>query len=173
MDIRRDESGAYVLTACVWLPRAPEEVFPFFADARNLEQLTPDWLRFSVLTPEPIEMRKGARIDYRLRVHGVPLKWTSEIAAWEPPFRFVDEQVRGPYRLWLHEHTFERKGDGTLVCDRVRYAVPGGRLVHRLFVGRDVRRIFTYREQELRRMFGEDGGRADAPHLRPVQGGVR
>lgn len=86
----------FELTCEVMLPRPPGEVFPFFADARNLERLTPPWLRFEVLTPEPIEMRRSAVIDYRLRLRGVPVRWRSEITAWEPPFRFVDEQRRGP-----------------------------------------------------------------------------
>lgn len=140
------------------VPREPEEVFAFFSDAGNLEELTPPWLRFEVETPRPIEMRAGTRIDYRLKVRGLPLRWTSEITAWEPPRRFVDEQVRGPYRLWHHEHRFEERPDGTAVLDHVRYAVPGGpgleRLVHRFLVGPDVERIFGYRQRRLQELFG-------------------
>ena len=138
----------------VLLPRPPAEVFPFFADARNLERLTPPWLRFEVLTPGRIEMRRGAAIDYRLRLRGVPVRWRSEITAWEPPFRFVDEQRRGPYRLWIHEHRFEEREGRTLAGDRVRYAVPGGRLVDRLLVRPDLERIFEYRRDVLRETFG-------------------
>jgi ligand-binding SRPBCC domain-containing protein len=136
-----------------WLARPRAEVFPFFADATNLERLTPPWLAFAILTPRPIEMRVGARIDYRLRVHGVPLRWRSEITAWEPPWRFVDEQIRGPYRLWQHTHTFVETEGGTTIHDRVRYSVPGGLLVHKLLVQRDVRSIFAYREKVLRELF--------------------
>ena len=139
----------------VVLARPRDEVFPFFADARNLEYLTPPWLRFTMLTPWPVEMRQGALIDYRLRVRGVPLRWRSEITAWEPPYRFVDEQRRGPYRLWIHEHGFEETREGrTLAHDAVRYAVPGGWLVDRLLVRRDLERIFEYRRAVLRDLFG-------------------
>lgn len=138
----------------IWLPRPVEEVFPFFADAGNLERLTPPWLRFRILTPRPVEMRPGALIDYRLRVHGLPLAWRTRIEAWEPPHRFVDAQLRGPYRLWHHTHTFEPLDGGTLCRDVVRYAVPGGALVDRLLVRRDVERIFAFRRQELNRIFG-------------------
>ena len=102
----------------------------------------------------PLEMRAGARIDYRLRVRGLPLRWQSEITAWEPPHRFLDEQRRGPYRLWVHEHTFVERDGGTEVRDRVTYAVPGGWLVERLLVGPDVRRIFAFRRETLARLFG-------------------
>ena len=131
----------FELTSEVLLPRRLAEVFPFFADAGNLERLTPPWLRFRVLTPERIEMRPGAIIDYRLRLRGVPIRWRSEITAWEPPFRFVDEQRRGPYRLWIHEHRFEERAGQTLASDHVRYAVPGGRLVHRILVRPDLERV--------------------------------
>ena len=134
-------------------PRPLDEVFPFFADARNLELITPPWLRFEIATPSPIEMRVGTLIDYRLRVRGVPMRWRSEIAAWEPPHRFVDHQLRGPYRLWEHEHRFVERDGGTEAIDHVRYAVWGGTLVDRLVVRRDVTRIFSYREQRLAQLF--------------------
>jgi ligand-binding SRPBCC domain-containing protein len=98
-------------------------------------------------------MHMGLLIDYRMRIHGIPVRWQSEITLWDPPRRFVDEQRRGPYRLWIHEHTFEAEGNSTLVRDRVQYAVPGGWLVQRLFVGRDVGRIFAYRRQKLAEVF--------------------
>jgi len=131
-----------------------ELVFDFFADARNLEAITPGWLSFKTLTPAPIKMQAGTLIDYKLRIHGVPVRWQTEITVWQPPHRFVDEQKRGPYRLWIHEHRFETKAGRTLCTDHVRYAVPGGELVHRLFVRRDVERIFTFRELKLRKLFG-------------------
>lgn len=143
------------LRARLRLAQPRPEVFAFFADAANLEALTPPWLRFRIVNPRPVEMRAGARIDYRLRVHGLPVRWKTGITVWEPPHRFVDEQLRGPYRLWVHEHTFEdAPGGGTLVCDRVRYRVPFGRLANRLVVERDVRTIFTYRSAALLRIFG-------------------
>jgi len=139
----------FIFTAEQQLPRRREGVFPFFADAANLQRITPPWLSFRIETPQPIEMRAGTLIDYRLRLHGVPLRWRTRIAVWEPPYRFVDEQLRGPYRLWVHEHLFEPDGDGTLCRDRVTYAVPGGWLVESLFVRREIERIFTYRRAAL------------------------
>lgn len=147
----------HVLERTQHLSRAPEEVFPFFADAVNLERITPPWLGFRVVTPEPIEMRRGTLIDYRLRLHGVPLSWSTEIALWDPPHRFVDVQLSGPYRLWHHTHTFEPNGDGTLMRDLVRYALPLGPLgevAHRLLVRRDLERIFACRHAAVKRILG-------------------
>lgn len=132
--------------------RPLEEVFHFFAAARNLERLTPPWLRFEVLTPEPIEMRVGALIDYRLRVHGIPLRWTSRIEGWEPGRSFVDRQLRGPYGLWHHRHTFAADGEDTIVRDTVDYGLPLGplgELAHTTFVRRDLERIFAYRRRAV------------------------
>ncbi|MCX6927402.1 MAG: SRPBCC family protein [Verrucomicrobia bacterium] len=137
----------------IWLPKPLEEVFSFFSNAGNLQTLTPPWLDFSVLTPAPILMRHGTVIDYRLRLRGFPIRWQSEITAWEPPQRFVDEQRRGPYRMWIHEHRFEVREGGTLVRDFVRYLAPGGRLVEWLFVRRDVERIFQFRREKLLALF--------------------
>ena len=145
----------HVLERAVFLPRAREEIFPFFANARNLEILTPPFLRFEVVTEGEIQMAEGTRIDYKLRVHGIPIRWQSEITTWEPPHRFVDEQRRGPYRLWRHLHAFEEVDGGTRAIDRVEYAVPGGPLVHRLFVRGDVERIFEYRSRKLREIFSD------------------
>ncbi len=136
------------------LPRRLPELFPFFSDAHNLERITPPWLRFRVLTPDPIVMAPGTRIDYRLRWHGLPMRWRSEITAWDPPHRFVDRQVRGPYRLWEHEHLLEETDGGTMVKDHVRYAVFGGRAVHTILVRRDVAAIFAYRRRVLSQIFG-------------------
>jgi ligand-binding SRPBCC domain-containing protein len=151
-------SGVWRLRTELTLPQPIEEVFAFFAEARNLEAITPPWLSFHVETAAPIAMQSGRLIDYRLRVHGIPLRWQSEISVWEPPYRFVDEQRRGPYRMWHHEHTFVECDDGTLVRDQVDYAVPGGRLVNLLLVRRDLRKIFRYRSQKLREIFAVDGG---------------
>lgn len=143
----------FLFQSKIWLAKRREEIFPFFADAANLEKLTPPLLRFEILTPQPIPMQAGTLIDYRLRVHGVPLKWRTRISAWEPPFRFVDEQLRGPYRQWIHEHRFEEENGGTLCVDTVRYAVWGGALVNALVVKRDVAKIFAYRNTRLREIF--------------------
>jgi ligand-binding SRPBCC domain-containing protein len=135
------------------LPGSPDDVFAFFGDARNLEAITPPLLRFRVLQPDPIEMGVGALIRYRLRVRGVPVGWLTAIRAWDPPHRFVDEQMRGPYALWHHTHTFEALDDGgTLMRDVVRYALPLGplgELARRLFVRRDLEAIFDYRAARI------------------------
>ena len=155
--ISRHESlpGAYTLRTEIWLPREIGEVFDFFADAHRLEEITPPWLYFHVLTPKPVSIFAGTTIDYALRLHGIPIRWQSEISEWEPPFRFVDRQLRGPYRLWHHLHTFEARDGGTFVKDRVDYAVIGGPLVHWLAVKRDLERIFAFRHQKLNEFLGQ------------------
>jgi ligand-binding SRPBCC domain-containing protein len=137
----------------LWLPLPPEELFPFFADAANLDAITPPWLHFHIVTPPPIVMREGALIDYRLRVRGIPLRWRTRINVWQPPHRFEDEQIRGPYRQWIHEHTFELRDGGTLARDHVRYAVPFDWLAHRWFVQPDIERIFQHRSEALQARF--------------------
>lgn len=136
------------------LPHPVEDVFAFFADARNLERLTPPLLRFEVLTPGPIDMRPGALIEYRLRLHGVGVDWLTRIEEWEPGVRFVDMQLAGPYRLWHHTHTFKRCGSGTLMRDTVRYALPAWPLgeLARPLVRRDLDRIFAFRRDNVVRL---------------------
>ncbi|MPZ75565.1 MAG: CDP-paratose 2-epimerase [Deltaproteobacteria bacterium] len=137
----------------LWLPQPRDRIFQFFADPFNLERLTPDWLRFETLTKQTTEIREGVLLDYRLRIRGLPIRWQSRIADWNPPHRFVDRQTKGPYRLWVHEHTFVEDKDGTLVGDDVQYAVPGGRLVQKFLVAPDLDRIFKYRHQVLQTLF--------------------
>src|SRR3954447_21820680 len=140
------------------LPGTPEEVFPFFADARNLEAITPPLLRFGVVTPEPLDLHAGASIRYRLRLHGVPVGWDTVIREWSPPHRFVDVQVRGPYAVWHHTHMFApaHDGEGTVMTDTVRYAIgfgPLGELAHRL-VRRDLETIFDFGAQRVPALLG-------------------
>ena len=135
-----------------WLPVPRERVFAFFADAGNLDAITPPWMHFEILTPPPISMQPGTLIDYRLRVHWLPMRWQSEITIWEPPHRFVDVQRRGPYRYWHHEHVFEERDGGTVIRDRIDYAVPGWLLeplIHRWLVAPDLRTIFEYRTKRI------------------------
>lgn len=132
----------------------PSEVFPFFSEAGNLDAITPPWLHFRIVTAQPVEMRAGALIDYVLRVRGLPLRWRTLIREWEPPHRFVDEQLRGPYRQWIHTHTFEPHDGGTLARDVVRYAVPLDFIAYPLFVRRDIDQIFAFRQKALRERFG-------------------
>ena len=137
----------------LWLPRARTEVFMFFADAANLEAVTPPWLRFEIVTPRPVLMQPGTLIDYQIRVRGIPFRWRTEIQEWNPPDRFVDVQRRGPYTLWHHTHNFEERDGGTLCSDHVRYRPRGGALLNWLLVRRDVERIFAYRAQRLSTLF--------------------
>jgi len=137
-----------------------ERVFEFFADAGNLEAITPPFLRFRINTPAPIALYAGSRIKYTLVLFGVRLRWVTRITVWEPGVRFVDVQESGPYALWRHTHEFERHGDDTLMRDLVEYALPFGLLgsvVHRWFVRRTLARIFDYRSEAITRLLGSGG----------------
>jgi ligand-binding SRPBCC domain-containing protein len=140
-----------------WVSRPLDEVFAFFADAHNLETITPPWLGFRILSLSSGSMAQGTEIRYRLRLHGVPLHWLTEIRRWNPPHCFVDVQRSGPYRLWHHTHRFEAHNGRTRMTDVVRYILPFGplgQLVNILKVRRDVSRIFDYRRQKIEDMFG-------------------
>ena len=141
----------------LWIPRPIDEVYSFFADARNLERITPHWLHFEA-TSAPAAIQLGSKIDYRLRIHGIPIRWQSEISAWDPPTRFIDTQTIGPYRRWIHEHTFAVRDGGTMVHDDVQYAPRGGWLVNRLLVARDLKRIFNYRRDRLEALLSQQDG---------------
>lgn len=155
-----ERRGWYRLRTSLWVPEPRDRVFEFFADAFQLETITPPWLHFHVVTPRPITMATGLLIDYRLRIRGIPVRWQSRIDAWEPPLQFVDEQVSGPYAAWRHLHTFEEQpgaegARGTLVGDQVDYAVPGGAIIHWLFVRQQLLQIFAFRRAKLIEIFGE------------------
>jgi ligand-binding SRPBCC domain-containing protein len=160
-------ADVYTLTTWQWLPLPRDRVFGFFSDAFNLERITPDLLRFRVLTPAPIEMCAGALIDYRLSLRGLPMRWRSEITEWEPPSRFADTQRRGPYREWHHTHTFEERDGGTFVTDAVRYRLIGPglltRAVNTLLVAPDIRRIFAFRHDALERALDLEGRTKSGP----------
>lgn len=146
----------YTLETEQWFPRPVGEVFAFFADAGNLDRITPPWLRFEILTPLPVAMQPGLLLDYRLRYRSWPLRWRTRIDEWDPPVQFIDTQLRGPYRRWHHTHRFESVAGGTRVIDIVQYALPLGplgRMVHALSVRRDVAAIFEYRRTQLDELF--------------------
>ncbi len=155
--------AVHVLERSQRLDLTIEEAFAVYADDRNLEALTPPWLHFQI-TSRPPRMEAGAVLEYRLRLHGVPIRWRTRIAAWEPPLRFSDFQERGPYSLWDHTHLFEADGAAaTVVRDIVRYSLPLGpigALAHRLFVHRDLERIFDYRRDALERLVAGGAPRA-------------
>jgi ligand-binding SRPBCC domain-containing protein len=148
--------GVYFFDQEDWLPKPLSEVFAFFGDAENLERITPPWLSFKIVPPYPKQMAVGVQIEYRLKLHGFPIRWTTKIAEWDPPFRFVDVQLRGPYRVWEHTHTFESEGEGTRMKDHVRYQLPFGwlgRVAHELSVRKDIQRIFAFRSQQIPKLF--------------------
>jgi predicted DCC family thiol-disulfide oxidoreductase YuxK/ligand-binding SRPBCC domain-containing protein len=156
----------HTLDTQIRIPQPRDRVFPFFCDAFNLQRITPEELHFEILTPPPIEMKEGARIRYRLRLWGVPFHWETVIRCWEPPHRFVDEQVAGPYRRWVHRHELVETPRGTLVYDHVDYALPlppVGDLFHPL-LRRQLARIFRYRHTVLHQLFKSDDF-PDAPLL--------
>lgn len=142
------------LRANTWVSAPREQVFPFFSDAANLQVLTPPWVHFVIRTPSPIDMHRGTRIAYSIRLHGIPVPWVSEIADWQPPDRFVDEQRRGPYRRWEHTHRFADERGGTRLTDDVEFETLAGWLVGPL-VRRDLLKIFTYRHHALMRAFDQ------------------
>lgn len=147
----------YVLEREQWISRPLASVFEFFSRAENLSRITPPWLHFRIHTPTPIEMRRGARIEYTIRLGGVPLRWRTRISAWDPPTGFVDVQERGPYALWEHAHTFTAHAGGVTMVDRVRYALPLGplgRVAHAVAVQAALARIFDFRFARIRELLG-------------------
>jgi ligand-binding SRPBCC domain-containing protein len=146
LSITRGKDANYVLRSQTTVESDVSDTFAFFADAENLNLITPDWLKFTIISDTPITMHSGTQIEYRLKIHGFPVKWRSEISLWDPPYKFVDTQIKGPYIMWSHMHTLEISPyGGTIVNDCVKYKVPFGRLTNRLFVARDLLRIFRYR----------------------------
>jgi ligand-binding SRPBCC domain-containing protein len=145
----------HLIESEIFLPHPREKVFAFFSEAKNLGEITPDSLGFEILPPAPPAIEEGAIIDYRIRLRGWPMRWRTLIRDWQPPFEFTDEQLRGPYRLWIHRHTFEEIDGGTLVRDRVRYALPFAPLgeIALPLVKAELNQIFAYRTEAMKRLF--------------------
>ena len=141
------------------IERPQAEVFDFFADAGNLEKITPPELNFHITTPQPIDIKKGALIEYQLKLRGIPIKWKTEITQWNPPRDFVDTALKSPYKQWIHLHTFSEGANGeTIMQDRVRYRLPFeplGDLAH-WYVKRELKYIFDYRYKVIEKIFGSE-----------------
>ncbi|RMI09575.1 MAG: CDP-paratose 2-epimerase [Calditrichaeota bacterium] len=151
----------FVFKETTVIPAPLQEVFAFFSKPENLQRLTPEFLRFRIVSIPP-EIKPGARIEYRLRIHRFPVKWLTEITVWEPPHRFVDTQLKGPYRKWVHEHRFEALDGSTRMTDTVQYQLPLGilgHLAHRLYVRKDIETIFQYRREVIQKYFSSERGR--------------
>ena len=151
----------HTLKSCMDIPLKVEDVFSFFCDAFHLELITPPELRFHILTPRPIRMSEGTLIDYRLQLFGFPFKWRTVISLWEPPFRFVDEQLEGPYGLWVHNHVFEEHAGGTTIKDEVHYRLPLQPLgeIAYPFVRNRLEHIFRFRQEAVKLFISIDSGR--------------
>jgi ligand-binding SRPBCC domain-containing protein len=151
---------SYTFQRQQWVPRPIDEVFDFFASAANLELLTPPWLKFHIVTSPPVTMAAGTLIEYRIHWHFIRMRWISEIVEWLPPTRFVDIELKGPYKMWHHTHSFVAERNGTTIRDDIRYALPLGILgaiANRLSVRRDLERIFDYRTKRVSEKFGSAG----------------
>lgn len=146
----------YVFAASATVDRPLQEVFDFFSNAENLERITPPELNFHIITPTPIEIRQGTIIEYRLSLHGLPMTWRSEISTWEPPYRFTDTQLSGPYKQWIHTHTFSETDAGTLMEDEVRYRLPFEPLgdVAQFLIERQLKHIFDHRQRTVIELLG-------------------
>ena len=150
----------HIIDQSFTIGQSKEDIFEFFASAENLERLTPPWLNFKILSALPIDMDAGTVIEYQIKLHGIPIRWESEITLWDPPHNFCDVQRKGPYRKWVHEHIFETSDVGTLVRDRVNYEVIGGNLINKLFVKKDLDKIFNYRQATLLSIFNYECNRS-------------
>jgi ligand-binding SRPBCC domain-containing protein len=142
----------------IWISQPIDKVFEFFSNAANLDAITPAWLHFRIITRMPVEVHAGTLLEYTLRLKGIPIHWITEITEWDPPHRFVDRQLKGPYRKWIHTHTFEVKDGGTQVRDQVQYEIAAWifePLINRFFVRPDLVRIFQHRSAQLKKCFGE------------------
>jgi ligand-binding SRPBCC domain-containing protein len=160
-------TATYRLERAQLIPREREQIFAFFAEAANLERLTPDFLNFRILTLLPIDLQPGTLIDYRLKLYGFPFTWCTRIETFDPPQSFTDIQLQGPYRRWHHLHEFFAVAGGTLVVDRVLYELPFGilgTLAHGLFVRRMLDHIFDYRRECLQALFPPRETSAHDPH---------
>lgn len=146
----------YIFTQETFIEQPLETVFEFFSQAENLDKITPKFLKFQFITPLPIEIKENTHIDYKLHLMGVPFKWKTLISVWQPPHKFVDIQLKGPYKKWEHTHEFKEMDGGTLMTDRVEYQLPFsifGRMAHGIFVEQQIKDIFAYRKEMMKVFF--------------------
>lgn len=146
----------YEINTTQFIEKPLETVFNFFSKPENLERITPENLSFKVLTPTPIKMEKGALIDYTIRIVVVPIHWRTYISKYDPPYEFVDEQVKGPYAFWHHTHTFKEVDGGVEINDKVKYAIPMGilgRFMHAVYIKNNLKKIFSHRKAVIENVF--------------------
>jgi ligand-binding SRPBCC domain-containing protein len=146
----------HVYNQVTYINRPLSEVFEFFSKAENLNKLTPPILEFKIITPLPIKMEKGTFIDYKIKLNGISFKWKTQITAWENNRRFIDTQIKGPYKIWIHEHLFEEENGQVKMTDTVQYLSPGWFLepiINKLYISKKVEEIFAYRTIELDKLF--------------------
>ena len=146
----------YIFESKLVIDKPIYEVFEFFCKAENLQKLTPPTLNFKILSELPIEMKKGSRINYRIKLYGVPVIWKTEITKWDPPFEFEDTQLKGPYKLWKHRHIFKDLGDKTEMTDIVEYnpkGFPFNTILDKLIVKKEIEKIFNYRTEKINQYF--------------------
>jgi hypothetical protein len=166
------KASKYLLRTQMLAPVSLREAFEVFEDPRNLARITPPWLNFQIVTPEPIVMKKDAVFDYRFRWLGLPMSWQTIITEYEPPFFFVDFQAKGPYTLWRHSHTFKPSEEGTLVTDEVEFVLPLGilgKLALRAGVAEQLKQIFRFRQETLNQMMCRGKGRWTEPGITAVR----
>ncbi len=162
----------HILERSQVVERSLEATFAFFSDAYNLEKITPEFLRFKILTPRPLAMQAGTIIEYSLSLFGVPFHWQTLIEQWEPGVKFVDSQLKGPYALWVHTHSFEALGaERTLMRDRVEYQLPLGflgEIAHVMFVKATLGKIFDYRAEATARLLAPVSENYSVSSARPM-----
>lgn len=139
-----------------WIAAPLDDVFAFFSSASNLEKLTPPWLHFKITGQSTPQIQKGTLIDYKLRIHGIPCRWRTLIEEWNPKTCFIDTQLKGPYRIWHHTHSFKEENGGVLMTDTIKYEVPFGALGNLIagnYVSKDIHKIFNYRKEIINQIF--------------------
>jgi ligand-binding SRPBCC domain-containing protein len=149
-------TNIYAFDKTTKVPGDLKGVFLFFSKAENLQRITPPWLQFKILSPLPITIEQDTLIDYQIRLYGFPIRWRTKITSWEPPHRFVDTQIKGPYTLWIHEHRFEQTDGHVTIYDHIDYKIPGGivsPILNKFFVKADIEKIFNHRQNVIQQIF--------------------